>query len=241
MQGSLDGAKSLIGGIVALMTQEEDALDPKCAVVVCPPFVHMASVRHALHGYPKIVLGAQDCSAHDNGAYTGDVSAEMLKDLGCSYVIVGHSERRQYHGESDALIAQKIRRIWACDMTPILCVGETEAEREAGQAESVVARQLEHALPPSGPFDALVIAYEPVWAIGTGKTATPADAGAMHAFIRQRLSRHVPAPEKVPILYGGSMKPENAGALLATPEINGGLIGGASLQPDQFLALARAV
>ncbi|MEO5365348.1 MAG: triose-phosphate isomerase [Magnetococcus sp. WYHC-3] len=239
MNGSADDARALIADIINRLSLAEDILK-RCDVLVCPPFLHIPAVRHATYGYPKISFGAQDCSRFENGAYTGDVSAAMLKDASCKYVILGHSERRQHLGETDEHVAQKAKLALSHDIVPIICVGETDAQRRAGQQESVVAAQLAGSIPKLGQFDEIVIAYEPVWAIGTGNTATPADVKAMHAFIRMQLKNHVKAPEKVRILYGGSMKPDNAAELLSTENVDGGLIGGASLKAEQFLAIARA-
>jgi triosephosphate isomerase len=181
-------------------------------------------------------------SAHERGAFTGEVSAEMLLDFGCSYVIVGHSERRSYHAESDEFIAQKAHRALASGLTPIVCVGETLKEREQGATDAVVARQLAPVLNVvGGQMASVVIAYEPVWAIGTGKTATPEMAQQVHARIRAILAeRDAESAQQIRILYGGSMKPENAKDLLAMPDIDGGLIGGASLNASDFLAIAHA-
>ncbi len=206
------------------------------------PATHLAVLAPIVAGSP-VALGAQDVSAHAEGAYTGECSAAMLLDAGATYAIVGHSERRQYHHESDALLHDKVVACHAGGLTPILCVGELEAERESGAHEATVLRQL------SGGWggidlsrsDALVIAYEPVWAIGTGKTATADDAQAMGAVIRSFLKgRYGPLADGIRILYGGSMKPANAAELLAKADVDGGLIGGASLQRDQYLAIATA-
>lgn len=240
MNGDSQEARALIAAIINGLDAEPYILK-SCDVLVCPPFLHIPAVRHAVHGFPAVQFGAQDCSAYDDGAYTGDISAAMLKDANCSYVIAGHSERRQYHAERGAIVAQKALQAVKNDMTPIICVGESEAEREAGQAETVVAAQLAGSIPELTGFDEIVIAYEPVWAIGTGRTASVEDVAEMHGFIREQLNGKVKAPEKVRILYGGSMKPENARALLACENVDGGLIGGASLSAESFLAIARAV
>ncbi len=207
--------------------------------LVCPPHVYLAEVGKALEG-SGIALGAQDCSAHADGAYTGEISPEMLKDVGCTYVILGHSERRQHHKETDAQVAAKAAKAHEFGLVTIICVGETLEEREKGQEKDVVARQLKGSLAPSSTYKNTVIAYEPVWAIGTGKTATPADAAAMHDFIRHKLQNEADGADMFRILYGGSMKPENAADLLATANVDGGLIGGASLRADQFIAIANS-
>jgi triosephosphate isomerase len=188
-----------------------------------------------------IAWGAQDCSSHESGAFTGEVSAAMLAEFGCRYAIVGHSERRALHGEGDALVAEKAACALAAGITPIVCVGETLAEREAGATASVVVRQLGAAIDRLG--DAIgdaVIAYEPVWAIGTGKTASPAQAEEVHALLRARLAALNPRAAAVPILYGGSVKPDNAAALFGQSNIDGGLIGGASLNAEHFAAICKA-
>lgn len=213
-----------------------------CQVAVCAPAPYLAQCQQLLSGTP-VMWGAQDVSAHDAGAYTGEVSAAMLRDFDCAYVIVGHSERRAYHGESDEVVGRKAARAIAAGLIPIVCVGETLAERDAGQTEQVVQRQLEAVLAQLAGNDLgkLVVAYEPVWAIGTGKTATPQMAQDVHAFLRSRIAaRDAQAASGVQILYGGSMKPDNAAELLAMADIDGGLIGGAALKAADFLAIVRA-
>jgi len=204
------------------------------ALVVCPPFLFLPALAAALAG-TKIAVGGQDCHASASGAHTGDVSAIMLKEIGAAYVILGHSERRADHGESNATVNGKVKAAIAAGLVPIVCVGETEQERDAGEAEDVVRTQLTHSLPDS--FSGLV-AYEPVWAIGTGRTPSEADVAAMHGAIRAALVARFPAA--IPILYGGSVKPGNAAALLALPEVGGALVGGASLNAADFLAIAAA-
>ena len=233
MNGTLDTARSLIADIVNTLYEREDLLK-EYEFLVCPPALYIPSVRHALVGYPHVAFGAQDCSIEGNGAHTGDISAEMLKDSSCTYVIVGHSERRVDHGESDAVVKAKAEAILAQDIKPIICVGETLEQREAGDALAVVEDQLAGSLPSQEQWDEIVVAYEPVWAIGTGKVAEPQDVAEMHAHIRGIVGG------KVRILYGGSMKPENAAELLATPNVDGGLIGGASLKADSFIGIAKA-
>jgi triosephosphate isomerase len=188
-----------------------------------------------------LALGAQDVSAQDSGAFTGEVSAAMLKDFGVRYCLVGHSERRQYHQESDAVVATKAQRALATGITPIVCVGETLAEREAGETEAVIKRQLAAVVHLNGHcISEIVLAYEPVWAIGTGKTASPEQAQAVHLVLRQQLQAASASADRVRILYGGSMNPGNAASLLAQPDIDGGLIGGASLKAVEFLSIIRA-
>src|SRR5438132_7349456 len=222
MHGSRESIRALLDAIVAGV----DGAGAQCAV--CPPFPYLEQVAERLRGTP-IAWGAQNVSEHAQGAYTGEVSAAMLAELGCRYVIVGHSERRQLFGETDGQVAAKFGAARAVGLTPILCVGETLAEREAGRTEEVVARQL-----AAVKFSEAVLAYEPVWAIGTGRNATPEQAQAVHAFLRGKLN------SDVSILYGGSVKAQNAAAIFAMPDVDGGLIGGASLVAEDFLAILHA-
>lgn len=211
-----------------------------CDVAVCPPFPFLSETAVALAA-SDIRWGAQDCSAHDQGAYTGEVSAAMLHEFGCRFVIVGHSERRAYHRESDQLVADKAKAALARGVTPIVCVGETLQEREAGHTDEVVKRQLSavvHALTHC--IGEIVVAYEPVWAIGTGRTATPEQAQAVHALLRAQLHAATPHADAMKILYGGSVKPDNAASLFAQADIDGGLIGGAALKSADFVAICRA-
>lgn len=233
MNGSHPANAELLAGIVA-------ARPFGCDVAVCVPFPYLSETAVALAG-SDVRWGAQDCSVHASGAYTGEVSAGMLHEFGCRYVIVGHSERRQYHGETDQLVADKAKAALARGVTPIVCVGETLAQREAGETEAVVKRQLSaviHTLAHCA--GEMVVAYEPVWAIGTGKVATPEQAQAVHALLRAQLKAATPHADAMPLLYGGSMKPDNAVALLAQPDIDGGLIGGAALKASDFVAICRA-
>ena len=207
-------------------------------LAVCVPYPYLSQAQAALGGTP-IHWGAQDVSEHEAGAYTGEVSARMLAEFGCTYAIVGHSERRQYFGDTDAIVAAKARAALAAGITPIACVGETLAEREQRVTETVVLRQLDAVLSLLGNgATRVVIAYEPIWAIGTGRTASPAEAQAVHATLRARLGEA--GAVDVPLLYGGSVKADNAAALFAMADIDGGLIGGASLKAAEFLAIARA-
>jgi triosephosphate isomerase len=235
MNGSLAANATLLAGLLG----DREVMSVQLAV--CVPAPYLAQVRSVLDGSP-VRWGAQDVSAHERGAFTGEVSAEMLLEFGCSYVIDGHSERRSYHAESDELVAQKAHSALASGLTPIVCVGETLEEREQGATDAVVARQLAPVLDVvGGQMASVVIAYEPVWAIGTGKTATPEMAQQVHARLRAMLAgRNEESAQQVRILYGGSMKPDNAKDLLAKPDIDGGLIGGASLNASDFLAIAHA-
>jgi len=221
MHGSRSANRALVDAILKRLPRGAE-----CAI--CPPFPYLAEVAEQLRG-TSVALGAQNVSEHAQGAHTGEVSAGMLKELGCRYVIVGHSERRQIYGETDAQVAAKFAAARQAGLTPILCVGETLAEREAGKTEDVVARQLGAVQFADG-----VLAYEPVWAIGTGRNATPEQAQAVHAFLRRRLR------EDATILYGGSVKAQNAAAIFAMPDVDGGLIGGASLVAEDFLAILQA-
>ncbi len=209
-----------------------------CDLLVCPPATVLARVAAALAG-STVAAGGQDCAAQEAGAHTGDVSAAMLRDAGATHVILGHSERRRDHGETDELVREKVAAAVAAGLVPIVCVGETEEQREAGRETEIVGWQIEGSLPK--PFSGL-LAYEPIWAIGTGRSATERDVGMMHAFIREELVRQFgeAAGRAVPILYGGSAKPENAAALLAVAEVGGALVGGASLDAAAFLAIAQA-
>ena len=237
MNGSKASAEELLAGIKAGIGDIEQT-----EVAVCPPFPFLQMVGEALQGSP-VALGAQNTATEASGAYTGEVAASMLKDFGCKYVIIGHSERRQYYVEDDAIVAKKAAQVAEYGMIPILCVGETLEERERGEMEAVVAKHIDGVLNTSGveAFKKLVVAYEPVWAIGTGMTATPAQAQEVHAFIRQRIgAKDASIAAGLRILYGGSMKPGNAVELMGQTDIDGGLIGGAALKADDFLAICKA-
>ena len=237
MNGTLESVTTLVEGIKAGL----DSVT-KAEVAICPPFVYLDKVGQLIEG-ATIALGAQNVAKEDPGAYTGEIAAPMLKDFGCKYVIVGHSERRSLYGETDSLVAEKCARGLREGLTPILCVGELLEEREAGKTEEVVARQLDAVIDKVGiaGVGEGVIAYEPVWAIGTGRTASPEQAQEVHAFIRARLaSQDAAVADGTRILYGGSMKGSNAEGLIGMDDIDGGLIGGASLKADEFLAICRA-
>lgn len=237
MNGSKASIKELLDGIKKGIGDVESA-----EVAVCPPFVYLGEVEAQLSGTP-IVWGAQNLSTEEKGAFTGEVAASMINDFGCKYVIVGHSERRTLYGEDDALVANKYSVARTAGLKPILCIGETLEEREKGITNEVVKRQIDAVIQQEG-VAALadgVIAYEPVWAIGTGKTASPEQAQEVHKFIREQIAAEDSAvAEKVQILYGGSMNAGNAAELLSQPDIDGGLIGGASLKADDFLTICRA-
>jgi triosephosphate isomerase len=234
MNGGLTANEALVRAITA-------GLDgARCDAAVCVPAPYLAQVQALVAGTP-LALGAQDVSPHAQGAYTGEASTAMLKDFGVRYAIVGHSERRQYHGETDALVADKARAALAGGITPIVCVGETLAEREAGRTGEVVKRQLAAVIHVNGHcISEIVVAYEPVWAIGTGRTATPEQAQEVHALLRAQLHAATTHERRIRILYGGSMNAANAASLLAQPDIDGGLIGGASLKPADFLQIIAA-
>jgi len=237
MNGSSAANKALVDGILAGIPSGSGF-----GLLVCPPFPYIAAVAAQVSG-SAVRVGAQNVSEHEKGAYTGEVAPAMLRELGCDYAIVGHSERRSLYGETSAQVAAKFMAAQAAGIRPILCVGETLEEREAGRTEAVVDGQLDAVIEAAGiaAFDLAVIAYEPVWAIGTGRTATPEQAQDVHRHLRGRLSAlDAKIGAGVQILYGGSMKGDNAAGLLAMPDIDGGLIGGASLKAEDFLAIARA-
>jgi triosephosphate isomerase len=237
MNGSMASIDALMVGIKQGLAEVKTA-----AVAVCPPFVYIAKVAELAKG-TKIGVGSQDISDQEAGAFTGEISGPMLKEVGCSYAVVGHSERRAIYGESDEFTARKFAAARKFGLIPILCVGELLEEREQGITEQVVGRQLDAVIALEGiaAIGEAVLAYEPVWAIGTGKTASPQQAQDVHAFIRAKLAKLDKAvAEKVQILYGGSVKGSNAAELFGMPDIDGGLIGGASLAADDFLAICRA-
>jgi triosephosphate isomerase (TIM) len=225
-----DGA--LLARSVAQRATAAGGRGPDCQLLICPPASLLTTVGDALAG-SGIALGGQDCHAAPRGAYTGDISPEMLADAGCSHVILGHSERRHGHGEDDAVVHDKILGAWRAGLIAILCVGETQAERQAGNAANIVATQLAGSLPNGATADNLVVAYEPVWAIGTGLTATLEDITTMHAAVRGCI------PVGARILYGGSVNPQNADGILGLAEVDGALVGGASLDADSFWAIAQ--
>jgi len=222
------------------ITQDAVKLPRHIDLVVCPPATLVANFAGLARG-SRVRIGAQDCHPEPSGAYTGDISAEMLADAGAVMVIIGHSERRSYHKETDAQVRVKTLAAWRAGMTAIVCIGETRAERESRQTLDVVGRQLSGSLPEGGRSENLVIAYEPVWAIGTGLTPTPADVAEVHRLIRTRLvERYSKAGEAMRILYGGSVKPSNAQELMKVENVDGALVGGASLKSEEFLAIAAA-
>jgi triosephosphate isomerase len=234
MNGLADDARALAQAVA-------DGATGPCELLICPPTVQLSVVAGVLSG-TNVALGGQDCHPAVSGAHTGDISAEMLADTGCGFVIVGHSERRADHGESDALIAEKAEAANRAGLRAVVCVGETEAERDAGRADAVVAGQVNGSVPENASADNTVIAYEPVWAIGTGRTPTPEDVQAIHHHIRETVSKsHGPAfAAQVRLLYGGSVKPGNATELMTLADVDGALVGGASLVAEDFLAIAAS-
>ena len=238
----MNGLASSLGELTSL----KEALaqtPPSCEVLVCPPASLIAQANWHVKG--AFALGGQDCHPKDKGAFTGDISAEMLKDAGASYVIVGHSERRQYHGESDALVAAKAQAAWRAGLKAIICIGESLAERDAGTATHICRGQLDGSVPAGATAANTVIAYEPVWAIGTGRTPTSPDIAAMHAHIRACLIGKLGAArldaKAMLILYGGSVNPGNSAEILSLPEVGGALVGGASLKAADFLKIITSV
>ncbi|MDR2584607.1 MAG: triose-phosphate isomerase [Prevotellaceae bacterium] len=224
------------------LLERSSEIPQRVTMVVAPPFTHLYAVNQQIRE-SKIKLGAQNCATHENGAYTGEVSAQMISSVGCQYVIIGHSERREYYGEEATILNKKIKQALSSGLIPIFCVGERLEQRESDHHFDVVETQLKEVVTILNPsdFSKVVIAYEPVWAIGTGKTATSEQAQEMHAFIRKVLAQHFGTlSAQTPILYGGSCKPSNATELFAQPDIDGGLIGGASLQAEDFLAIAKS-
>lgn len=234
----LNGNCSFVEELLEGITEQWQGVH-QAEVVVCPAHVHLSLAGQDFLSHSNIALGAQDCSQFEEGAYTGDVSAEMLQDLGCQYVIVGHSERRRFHCETDSQVARKFSLAHQSMMTPILCVGETQEQREQGKTLEVIKQQVGAVLDFCG-ADKLarcVVAYEPLWAVGTGVTATPDQAQEVHAFIRGLLGA---AGHTVRVVYGGSVKPDNAEALFEEPDIDGALVGGAALKADDFIEICRA-
>ena len=233
MNGTRAEAEGFIGKLAGIRPQAR----PGRELLICPPATLISSMSSPLAGL-AVKIGAQDCHSEVKGAFTGDISAAMLRDLGCSHVIVGHSERRAMHGETDAVVQAKAKAVLAQMLVPIICVGETLAEREADQAAAVVRGQIMGSVPEGIASGSLVVAYEPVWAIGTGRTATPGDIAAVHRIIREALATKTSDPEAALILYGGSVKPGNSVEILTQDEVDGALIGGASLDAGDFMAIA---
>jgi len=235
MNGAGEAGLAVLGELKTALA----AAPAACDVLVCPPATLLAQAAWAAKG--AFALGGQDCHAEPSGAFTGDISAEMLKAAGASHVIVGHSERRQYHAETDAIVAAKARAAWRAGLTAIICIGETLAEREAGRANTVCEAQIKGSVPEGAGAANTVLAYEPVWAIGTGRTASLDDIAAMHAHLRASLVKQCgEAGRNILIQYGGSVKPDNAAAILAVPEVGGALVGGASLKAADFMAIIAA-
>jgi triosephosphate isomerase len=234
----MNGSLAMAAGLVADIRARHQKAALPVDLLLCPPFPYLAAVGSQLEG-AGIALGGQDCHTAGSGAHTGDVSAAMLADLGCRYVILGHSERRTDHGESSALVASKAKAAIGAGLVAIICVGETEAQRNAGEQNKIVENQIVESVPTEATAANTVIAYEPVWAIGTGKTPTVGDVEVMHRHIRGLLKQRVPGGAAMRILYGGSVKPTNAAELMAVPEVNGALVGGASLKAEDFWGIAE--
>lgn len=237
MNGSRASIEALLKALAEGLESDPGILS-HADLAVFPPYVYLQDTKRLAPS--GVRLGAQDCAVVGEGAYTGDISVGMLADCGCDYVILGHSERRQYHEETDGQIAAKATMCYEKGLVAVICVGETEVQRAEGRHEKVVAEQLSRAIPASANSKNTVIAYEPVWAIGTGKTATPEDVKTMHSFIRGRLKEQLAEGGDLRIVYGGSVKPDNAQSLMTLPDVDGALVGGASLKADQFLAIAKA-
>jgi triosephosphate isomerase (TIM) len=234
MNGSLAANDALVKDLLAGLKS------PTCQVALCVPSVYLSQLQLLLAG-SAIDVGAQDMSQRESGAFTGEISGAMLKEFGVRYCIIGHSERRQYHGETDAVVAAKVQRALACGITPIVCVGESLSERDAGKTEEIVKRQLAAVIHANGHcISEIVVAYEPVWAIGTGKTASIEQAQQVHGVLRSQLKAASDHADRIQILYGGSMNAANAAQLLAQPDIDGGLVGGASLKSADFLSIIDA-
>lgn len=231
MNGTLESARTLTTELKTGLLKMEVPLPH---VVVCPPYIHLTAVGDITKGSP-LTLGAQNCSAQNSGAFTGDISPDQLKDAGAQFVILGHSERREQHGETSALIATKVQAAIACGLTPIICIGESLAQREAGETLSHLSTQLAESLPQGINLTNLLVAYEPIWAIGTGKIPTSAQIAEVHAHVRSCLS-----DDTIPLLYGGSVTDRNALELLEIPHVNGVLVGGASLKSNVFLSIIEA-
>ncbi|GAB2926047.1 triose-phosphate isomerase [Hafnia psychrotolerans] len=237
----LNGSTHMVNELIAALRTELSTVEG-CGVAIAPPEVYLSQAKHALAG-SRIALGAQNVDTNLSGAFTGEISADMLKDIGAKYIIIGHSERRTYHKESDEFIAKKFGVLKTAGLIPVLCIGETDAENEAGKTEAVCAKQLDAVLNTLGAeaFKGVVVAYEPVWAIGTGKSATPAQAQAVHKFIRDHIAKKdAEIAQQVIIQYGGSVNDKNAAELFAQPDIDGALVGGASLKADAFAAIVKA-
>jgi triosephosphate isomerase len=235
----MNGLKASWSEFEAMLSGSSEVSE-KADLLVCPPATLLAGFADKARGTKALAIGAQDCHPKPSGAYTGDISAEMLADAGASAIIVGHSERRADHGETDALVHQKAEAVWRAGLTAIVCIGETQSQRDAGQTLDILRGQLDNSLPAASKADNLVVAYEPVWAIGTGLTPTAADVEQIHKFIRELLvQRFKEEGARMRILYGGSVKPSNAAELMAVANVNGALVGGASLKAADFLAIAK--
>ncbi|MEN3285788.1 MAG: triosephosphate isomerase [Bradyrhizobium sp.] len=235
----MNGLKASWSEFEAMLSGSSEVSE-KADLLVCPPATLLAGFADKVRGAKALAVGAQDCHPEASGAHTGDISAEMLADAGASAIIVGHSERRADHGETDALVHQKAEAVWRAGLIAIVCIGETQSQRDAGQTLDILRGQLDNSLPAASKADNVVVAYEPVWAIGTGLTPTAADVEQIHKFIRELLvQRFKEEGARMRLLYGGSVKPSNAAELMAVANVNGALVGGASLKAADFLAIAK--
>lgn len=239
MHGTLQDARALIADVVNTVYGQIEMLQ-RVQIVVCPSFLFIPAIRHAMTTVDLVTFGGQDCSQFENGAYTGDTSATMLEDGQCDWVVLGHSERRTHFGETNEIVSKKVSQVHKTSMTAIVCVGETEEERKADNHEEVVAKQLVESLPDSASAENTVVAYEPVWAIGTGNHARNKDIEEMHAFIRKTLAARFDDGDEIRLLYGGSVKPENADDIFSVENVDGALIGGASLDAEGFVQIAES-
>lgn len=240
MNGSLQDVKGLIADVINGIHNDIQLLE-KFEFLVCPSYIYLPTVRHAVFSHGYLSFGAQDCSFEDNGAFTGDISAGMLKDSECQYVICGHSERREFHKETDTIVKKKAQKIIDNKMRAIICVGESETQREFGHEIQTVVSQIEKCIPEGASSENIVIAYEPIWAIGTGKVPSIQDIYKIHEAIEEKLKEKLADGANIRILYGGSVKPENAGDILNMHNVGGALVGGASLKAESFLGIAKAV
>jgi triosephosphate isomerase len=235
MNGTKESAWALVNEILESF---EDGVKPSFQMIICPPFTLIPQILDMAEGY-SVAVGAQNCNDHDAGAFTGEISANQIRDLGAEFVIVGHSERRTYYGETSSFVAKKARAAIDASLTPIICIGETLEEKEGGKAIEVIAKQFAESIPENATADNIIIAYEPVWAIGTGKSATVADIVEIHSTIKELVEKKF-GSRAVPILYGGSVKPGNAAEIFSVKDVDGALIGGASLKASDFLGIAKA-
>ena len=244
MNTSPDVASKLVLDIMRLYKNQDKKNKNKNKIIIFPPYIYLDKINQLLKSFPELLsvsLGAQNLSQYDNGAYTGEISGNMLSEIGCEYVLIGHSERRQFFGESDDVIAKKVKRAVEAGLKPVLCVGETQAQRQSHETDKIILGQLEAVLNVNLNLDSLILAYEPVWAIGTGLTATPPEAQAVHKVLRDKIREHDKMlGDAISIVYGGSVKANNAQSLLEMPDIDGALVGGAALNAEEFMGICKA-